>query len=148
DHEAGHAPRQSLVAEVVEESRTGGETVEVRGQRQVQDLPGSSAGSGLRLHETLDARSAPFLAHEDVVRGRGQRKHRGEGVVEEEPQAPRGELAEGRRSAGRLAVLLAEERLDGAQVLELRRTDLQAHDPFARRPRKYWCQRPPGVSPG
>ena len=122
---------------MVEQRRPSAKALEVGAQAEVEDLPRTRAEArGLRLHEALDRFPPRILHHVNMVGGRGDRQDRGKGVIEEEPQ-PRGRelFLQGRPL--RLAQLLPVKPLDRGEILELRRTDLDAHRRSPSSERKY-----------
>ena len=137
DHEFRHATIQAFIEKMVEQRRPIVEAIEVGAETEIEDLPGVRPQcGGLRLDESLDGVPARVFHHVDVVRRRRNGQDGGKGAVQEEPQPRRRELAL-ERGAFRLAHLLAVERLDGRQVLQLRRTDLERHRVPPLNDRKY-----------
>ena len=111
------------------------EPVEVGAEAEIENLPDVRAQrNGLRLDEALDGVAARVFHHVDVIGGRGDGQDRGEGAIQEEPEAGGRELAL-ERGALRFAHLLPVERLDSREIFQLRRTDFEGHrlSPFSDR---------------
>ena len=125
--ELGHAPLQALVEEVVEQGSAVLKPVQIGAQTQVENLPDMRTEGGVfGLDETMDRAVTAVLHHVDVVGRRRDGQDRGEGIVQQEPEPRRGELSLQRWTFG-LTSLLAVERFDGAQVLQLRRAHMLVH---------------------